>query len=58
MTKPGWKTTEFWGAAVAALVPILNQAFGWELPTEALVSLAVVVAGYALSRGLAKRNAP
>jgi len=53
--KPGWKTTEFWGSLAAAAIPLLNQAFGWNLPTEAIVSIVLAVAGYAISRGIAKR---
>ena len=52
--KSGWKTTEFWALVAGSLVAILNQAFGWQLPKEAFVSIAVAVEGYALSRGVAK----
>jgi hypothetical protein len=55
--KPGWKTTEFWGMAAVAAVGLLNQAFGWHIPTETIQTLAIAVAGYALSRGLAKKAA-
>ena len=49
------KTSEFWASVVAALIPLLNTAFGWELPVESLVAVAVSVAAYVLSRGRAKQ---
>ena len=49
--KAGWKTTEFWMSVVAAFIPLVNQGFGLQIPTEAMIA----VAGYAVSRGLAKR---
>jgi len=55
MNKPGYKTTEFWATAIAAVIPLLNQAFGWNMPTEAIVAVAGSVAAYALSRGTAKK---
>jgi len=54
--KQGWKTTEFWGTAVAALVPLLNTALGWNLPVESIVALAGSVAAYVFSRGMAKKS--
>lgn len=53
--KPGWKTTEFWGTAVAALVPLLNTALGWNLPVEGMVAVAGSIAAYVVSRGMAKK---
>ncbi len=54
--KPGWKTTEFWASAAAALVPLANQAFGLHLDPQIMTTIAVGVAGYALSRGIAKHG--
>ena len=54
--KSGWKTTEFWASAVAALVPLLNQALGWSMPVESMVALAGSVAAYVISRGIAKKQ--
>ena len=56
--KAGWKTSEFWASVAAALLPLLNTAFGWALPVEALVGVAGTVAAYVISRGLAKKDAP
>ena len=53
----GWKTSEFWASVFAALVPLLNQAMGWNLPVESMVALAGSVAAYVLSRGMAKKPA-
>jgi hypothetical protein len=52
--KPGYKTTEFWVAiiiSVATFVASIADALG---PRYAAISSAVVGAGYAVARGLAK----
>ena len=54
--KDGWKTTEFWGMAITAIIGLVNQGMGLNLPVEALAAVAIAVAGYAISRGLAKQN--
>ena len=55
--KKGYKTTEFWALAAGGAVTLVNSAFGLNIPQEGIVSLAVMVAGYALSRGFAKAGA-
>lgn len=53
-TKSGYKTTEFWAALVAVLVPLLAG-----VPEKLLVPLlAVITAAYTVSRGLAKVGVP
>ena len=54
--KTGWKTSEFWASVAAALLPLCNEAFGWELPIEAMVSVVGAIAAYVLSRGVAKKG--
>lgn len=65
--KPGYRTTEFWlalGTQVLALLVVLGvitpeqqDALGtsWQQIVGAVV-MAVNAVGYAISRGLAKRN--
>lgn len=60
-TKPGWKTTEFWLTAAAALLG-LAWASGF-VPVDStldrvlgLVASALASLGYSVSRGLAKKN--
>jgi len=55
LVKAGYKTSEFWVAVVTANVPLLNAAFGLNLPVEAIASIAGVAAAYILSRGVAKK---
>ena len=58
-TKAGYKTTEFWVTMITALTTTLNQSGllgSVVLPIEAIASIAAIVAGYALSRGLAKKQ--
>ncbi len=58
--KPGYKTTEFWAGVVTSIGVTLNQSGilgSIKLPTEALATIATIVAGYIISRGLAKLNA-
>lgn len=49
-----WKTTEFWTALVAALVPLLNQWLGWDLDTTELVTLVGALASFVLGRSVFK----
>lgn len=58
MPKPGWKTTEFWATATVTLIGLLNQAFGWQIDSAAYASIVASVAGYALSRAIAKKQHP
>lgn len=65
MTKPGYKTTEFWMTLVATLIGML-YASGVVAPegTSALekvvafVAALLVATGYTVSRGVAKSHAP
>jgi len=52
--KAGWKTSEFWATVGAALVPILNQAFGWNLPVDVIAMVCANVAAYVLGRSVVK----
>lgn len=55
--KPGWKTTEFWASAAAA-VGAYGAAAAGVLPAKyAAIAAAVSSAAYAFSRGLAKKPA-
>ena len=60
--KPGWKTTEFWMASAAALVGLLLSSGLFDADASiwskglGLAAAALTSAGYAVSRGLAKRN--
>jgi hypothetical protein len=58
-TKAGYKTTEFWAMAATSIATILNQSGilgAIILPIETVSTIALMVAGYALSRGLAKKQ--
>lgn len=50
ITKTGWKTTEFWAAIVAAVLPIVNEAFSLNLPIEAIISAVSALSAYVLGR--------
>jgi len=52
--KQGWKTSEFWVTVATCLVTILNKAFGWEIPSEAILPVIGVAATYVLSRTVVK----
>lgn len=54
MKKQGWKTSEFWVTVAASTVAILNEAFGWNLPKEGILTVAGLVATYVLSRTAVK----
>jgi hypothetical protein len=57
--KTGYKTTEFWVTVVTSILTLLNQSgfIGTPLPVEAIAGIVGLVATYALSRGLAKKDA-
>lgn len=66
--KPGWKTTEFWGARMTQIASLVAMvaAYKYNLPLdfqEKIVTLGMSVigaveAGYSISRGLAKKESP
>ena len=60
-TKPGWKTTEFWFTAASQLVGILWASGAIQEGSTmdrvlGIVAAALATTGYAVSRGLAKRQ--
>lgn len=59
-TRPGYKTTEFWLMVVALSVTTLQEAVGIFNITDPTVLKVqgLVVAAYALARGLAKVGVP
>ena len=52
--KKGYKTTEFWAAAVTGGVILTEGATSLDLDNEGIIGLAVTVASYILSRGYLK----
>lgn len=55
--KSGYKTSEFWVTALTSIATVLNQSGvlgSFVLPTEAIATIAGIVASYVISRGLAK----
>lgn len=53
--KPGYKTSEFWAVATTSALTLANAAFGWNIPTETIATIAAMVSAYALGRGQAKK---
>lgn len=54
--KAGIKTSEFWLALLAAILPVLNQHLGLNLPTEAILSIAGIAISYILGRSWVKKG--
>ena len=61
--KPAWKTTEFWGHVAVSLISLVVA--GGVIPSTgpwaqmiALLTFGLSQAGYSVSRGLCKMNAP
>lgn len=52
--KEGIKTSEFWMVVIGALITIANDGLGLGLDRETIMNFAIMVAGYAGGRGLAK----
>ena len=53
--KSGFKTSEFLLVVVGALVTVANDGLGWGLDRETIMAFAAMIAGYAVSRGVAKK---
>ncbi|RJQ10624.1 MAG: hypothetical protein C4551_02320 [Bacillota bacterium] len=51
MVKEKLTSRKFWMAVLGALLPVLNSEFGWNLPVEAILSVAAVIIGYILVEG-------
>lgn len=55
--KAGVKTSEFWLAIVGAILPVLNDQFGWKIPSEQVIAVAGLIGTYILGRsGIKLRN--
>ena len=58
-TKPGWTTSEAWGTVVFVLAMVVAglQASDadWALKLASIIAAGLSAAGYAISRGLAKK---
>ena len=57
MGKSGWKTSEFWATVAVSLIGLLNQALGWDIPTETVAMIAGNVAAYVIGRSVVKKPA-
>lgn len=56
--RPGWQTSEFWIAAAAIMLPLLDSYFK-TLPPDSAPAIyggAAIAAGYVVSRGLVKKS--
>lgn len=58
MHKPGWKTSEFWVTAAAIVGVVASSIAGAFNGHVAAYGIAISVAAYAISRGLAKLFPP
>jgi len=58
--RPGVLTSEFWVTIFTALYLVLNNAGVWqEIPTKwSAIAMAIIVALYNMSRGVAKHGVP
>lgn len=56
--KPGYKTTEFWGAKAVQTAALIAALAGSLSPRWAIVGAAVSEGLYAIGRGLAKAHPP
>ena len=48
--KAGLKTSEFWIAILAAIIPVLNQNLGLHIPIGAIMTVGTVAITYILNR--------
>jgi hypothetical protein len=56
--KAGWKTTEFWVSTLSIVGLVVSSASAGLSEKYAAIGATISGAAYAISRGLAKFNAP
>ncbi len=55
--RPGWKTTEFWGALLVSVAGVITTiADSSEWAWLGVIAAAIASAGYSLSRGMVKKE--
>ena len=42
------KSRKFWMGVVAAVLVLLNEAFGWDVPSDTVMAFAAIVISYIL----------
>jgi len=52
----GMKTSEFWAVVIGGVLFALNNLLKLGLSDETINALAIAIAGYAISRGVAKQR--
>lgn len=55
--KKGVKTSEFWFAIIAAIIPVINATFGLNIPIEAVLSIAGLALVWMFNRTGLKKDA-
>ncbi len=53
--KAGIKTTEFWLALLGAIIPVLNQYLGLNLPSAAILGITGIIISYIFGRSIVKK---
>lgn len=46
--KPFYRSKKWWTAILAAVIPVLNHAFGWGIDAEELILIVLPLIGYVL----------
>jgi len=41
-----WKSRKFWTAVVSAILMILNQGLGWDVPEDTVIAFVVLILGW------------
>ncbi len=55
--KSGIKTSEFWVALCGAIIPVLNQHLGLNIPQEVVMTILGLMASYIIGRLIVKKGA-
>lgn len=50
INKPFWRSKKWWMAAIAVVIPVLNQAFGLGLDVGEITAIAAPVVAYILAQ--------
>lgn len=47
-----WKSRKFWMAVVSAILVILNEGLGWDIPEDTVLTFAALILGWIFCEAL------
>lgn len=56
INKSFWQSKKWWMAIIAALIPVIGRAMGWELNTEEILAIVSPIVAYILAQAFVDAN--